>query len=53
MYADTLSPATNTGIPTVTNNLFSQGTISANEIGVSFEPLTQDNELNGEITWGV
>ena len=50
---ETLSPATNSEIPTVTDNLFLQGTISANEIAVSFEPLTEDNELNGEITWGV
>ena len=51
-YVDTLSPATNSEIPTVTDNLFSQGTISAHEISVSFEPLTEDNELNGELTWG-
>jgi cathepsin E len=53
MYADTMSPAANTRIPTVTDNLFSQGMISAHEIGISFKPLTQDNELNGDITWGV
>jgi len=47
-----LKPATNTEIPTVTDNLFSQGTISAHEIAVSFEPLTQLNQLNGELTWG-
>ena len=52
-YVDTLSPATNSEIPTVTDNLFSQGEISAHEISVSFEPLTEDNELNGELTWGV
>ena len=52
-YIDTLKPATNTEIPTVTDNLFSQGTISAHEIAISFEPLTEDNELNGELTWGV
>ena len=52
-YVDTLSPATNSEIPTVTDNLFSQGTISAHEVAVSFEPLTEDNELNGELTWGV
>lgn len=49
---DTLSPATSSTIPTVTDNLFSQGTISAHEIGVSFEPTTTANSVNGEITWG-
>ena len=52
-YVDTLSPARNSEIPTVTDNLFSQGAISAHEVAVSFEPLTEDNELNGELTWGV
>ena len=32
----TLSPDTDSEIPTVTDNLFSDGTISADEIGVSF-----------------
>lgn len=50
--ADTLSPATSTEIPTVTGNLFSQGTITANVIGVSFEPTTSDTDVNGELTWG-
>jgi cathepsin E len=49
---DTLSPATTSTIPTVTDNLFSQGIISAHEIGVSFEPSITGNDLNGEITWG-
>ncbi|KAF8893667.1 acid protease [Gymnopilus junonius] len=49
---DTLSPATTSTIPTVTDNLFSQGTISAHEIGISFEPSITGNDLNGEITWG-
>ncbi|KAJ7444588.1 aspartic peptidase A1 [Mycena galericulata] len=49
---DTLSPDTSATIPTVTDNLFSQGTISAHSIGISFEPTTQDEVLNGEITWG-
>ncbi|CAA7264829.1 unnamed protein product [Cyclocybe aegerita] len=48
----TLSPAATTFIPTVTDNLFSQGTISANEIGISFEPTTASEVLNGELTWG-
>jgi cathepsin E len=49
---DTLSPATTSTIPTVTDNLFSQGAITAHEIGVSFEPSITGNDLNGEITWG-
>jgi len=51
---DTLSPDTNSEIPTVTDNLFADGTITADEIGVSFEPITSSSgeELNGEITWG-
>ncbi|KAJ7489133.1 aspartic peptidase A1 [Mycena latifolia] len=49
---DTLSPATTTLIPTVTDNLFSQGTITSNLIGISFEPTTVVEIENGEITWG-
>ncbi|KAF8895841.1 aspartic protease [Gymnopilus junonius] len=48
----TLSPASSSTIPTVTDNLFSQGTISADSIGISFEPSQTGNDLNGEITWG-
>jgi len=49
---DTLSPATNTQIPTVTDNLFSQGIISAHSVAVSFEPTTQSTVTNGELTFG-
>ncbi|KAF8808106.1 aspartic protease [Phlegmacium glaucopus] len=51
---DTLSPDTTATIPTVTDNLFAAGTITANEIGVSFEPITSPTgeQLNGELTWG-
>jgi cathepsin E len=49
---DTLSPDTNSEITTVTGNLFAQGAITADEISVSFEPLTEDDEVNGELTWG-
>ena len=50
----TLSPDTSSAIPTVTDNLFSDGTISANEVSVSFEPITDSSgtQLNGELTWG-
>jgi cathepsin E len=49
---DTLSPATTSTIPTITDNLFSQGAISAHSIGISFEPTTSPDIVNGEITWG-
>jgi len=48
----TLSPGTSTSIPTVTDNLSSSGAISANTIGISFQPTTSEEVLNGELTWG-
>ncbi|KAH0591109.1 hypothetical protein H2248_001212 [Termitomyces sp. 'cryptogamus'] len=48
----TLSPATNTIIPTVTDNAFNDGLITSNLLGISFEPTTSVEALNGEITWG-
>ncbi|KAF8497321.1 aspartic peptidase A1 [Gautieria morchelliformis] len=48
----TLSPDIIALIPTVTDNLFSQGTIDSDEIGVSFEPATSKSVTNGEITFG-
>ncbi|KDR85732.1 hypothetical protein GALMADRAFT_53199 [Galerina marginata CBS 339.88] len=48
----TLSPGTNTLIPTVTDNLFSSGAISAHSLGISFEPSITGDDLNGELTWG-
>jgi len=41
-----------TEIPTVTGNLFSQGHISSNLVAVSFEPTTSDDNTNGELTFG-
>ncbi|KAF5312927.1 hypothetical protein D9619_002596 [Psilocybe cf. subviscida] len=52
LTVDTLSPATSSSIPTITDNLFSQGIISAHSIGISFEPTTQESVFNGEIAWG-
>jgi len=52
LTTDTLSPDTRSTIPTVTDNLFSQKTITANEIGVSFEPTTSAVSNNGELTFG-
>ncbi|PAV22065.1 aspartic peptidase A1 [Pyrrhoderma noxium] len=48
----TLSPDTRSTIPTITDNLFSQGVISSNLIGISFNPTTSAVSNNGEITWG-
>ncbi|PPQ63824.1 hypothetical protein CVT24_009774 [Panaeolus cyanescens] len=52
LTVDTLSPATSSSIPTVTDNLFKNGAISANEIGISFVPTTSADAVNGELTWG-
>lgn len=48
----TLSPDTSAIIPTVTDNLFSQGKISSNEVGISFQPTMQESDGNGELTFG-
>ncbi|KZV80356.1 family A1 protease [Exidia glandulosa HHB12029] len=39
-------------VPTVTDNLYSQGLISREVVSVSFEPPTEEEELNGELTFG-
>jgi len=49
---DTLSPDTTEEIPTVTDNLFSAKTIPEHLVSVSFEPITADDTVNGELTWG-
>ncbi|KIJ23154.1 hypothetical protein M422DRAFT_276334 [Sphaerobolus stellatus SS14] len=49
---DTLSPATNTLIPTVTDNLFTQGAIPSQLVAVSFEPTNSETITNGELTFG-
>jgi len=49
---DTLSPATSTTIPTVTDNLFSQGLITAHLVAAAFAPTTADTSTNGELTFG-
>ncbi|KAI0643937.1 acid protease [Trametes meyenii] len=48
----TLSPDTTSTVPTVTDNLFAQGTISQDLVAVSFEPTTQPEVVNGELTFG-
>ncbi|KAF9015688.1 aspartic protease [Cyathus striatus] len=52
LLTDTLSPATGSTVPTVTGNLFANGVITSNEIGISFEPTTSQDVVNGELTWG-
>lgn len=39
-------------IPTVTDNLFSQGTISNDSIGISYQPTTSSGAVNGELDFG-
>ncbi|KAH9934562.1 family A1 protease [Epithele typhae] len=39
-------------IPTVTDNAFSQGLISAHAVGISFQPTTTTGNTNGELTFG-
>ncbi|PAV14862.1 acid protease [Pyrrhoderma noxium] len=39
-------------VPTVTDNLLSQGTISEEVIGVYFAPTTSEETTNGELTFG-
>lgn len=39
-------------VPTVTDNLFSQGTIAEKLVGISFEPTTTEEITNGELDFG-
>ncbi|KIK55670.1 hypothetical protein GYMLUDRAFT_47635 [Collybiopsis luxurians FD-317 M1] len=39
-------------VPTVVDNLFSQGTISSKVVAVSFEPTTSEEVTNGELFFG-
>ncbi|KAJ7715163.1 aspartic peptidase domain-containing protein [Mycena maculata] len=39
-------------VPTVTDSLFSQGTISADIIGISFQPAITSNDTGGSIAFG-
>ncbi|KAG6813705.1 hypothetical protein H0H92_008112 [Tricholoma furcatifolium] len=47
----TLSPSKNETIPTVTDNAYAQGLICSPEIGIYFEPYTNESQI-GEISWG-
>ena len=52
-HVDTLSSNRSATVPTVTDNLFSEGTIPLNQFGVYFVPLTNSSDIYGEITWGL
>lgn len=39
-------------VPTVVDNLYSQGTIATEVVAVSFEPTTAEDVENGELTYG-
>ncbi|KAK0489835.1 aspartic peptidase domain-containing protein, partial [Armillaria luteobubalina] len=47
----TLSSATTIPIPTVTDNLYSQRSITNDQIGIYFAPTTLDELVNGELSW--
>ncbi|KAJ3866140.1 aspartic peptidase domain-containing protein [Lentinula novae-zelandiae] len=52
---DTLTEDTVSGVstvPTVTDNLFTQGTIAEKVVAISFEPTTTDEVTNGELFFG-
>src|SRR6267154_515465 len=48
----TLLDEPTTSIPTVTENLYHQGAISENIVGISFEPTNELAVTNGELTFG-
>ncbi|KII89978.1 hypothetical protein PLICRDRAFT_29152 [Plicaturopsis crispa FD-325 SS-3] len=48
----TLGSSSSKKIPTVTDNLSSQGTISSNSIGIYYAPTTSASDKNGELTFG-
>ena len=52
IHIGTLYPDTESSVPTVTDNLYDDGTISADQIGIFFEPTTATSPGNGEIAWG-
>ncbi|KAJ7849378.1 aspartic peptidase A1 [Mycena olivaceomarginata] len=52
LTAGTLSPDSESLIPTVMDNLVSQGTITNNLFGISFLPATIEDDTNGSIAFG-
>ncbi|KIK55665.1 hypothetical protein GYMLUDRAFT_47631 [Collybiopsis luxurians FD-317 M1] len=39
-------------VPTVTDNLFAQGTIAQNLVAISFQPATTEDDNSGQLTFG-
>lgn len=39
-------------VPTVTDNLFAQGSIPQNSIGIFYQPTTEEGANNGELSFG-
>ena len=39
-------------VPTVVDNLFSQGTIANDSLGIFYQPTTDEGAINGELTFG-
>ncbi|TBU39183.1 acid protease [Dichomitus squalens] len=39
-------------VPTVTDNLFAQGAIANDSIGIFYQPTTESGDQNGELTFG-
>ena len=52
MTYGTLTDQPNSKIPTVSDNLLSQGKISSEVVGISFNPTTSLSGGNGELTFG-
>ena len=42
----------NQPVPTVTDNLYSQGAIASNSIGIFYQPTTESGAVNGELNFG-
>ncbi|KLO09318.1 aspartic peptidase A1 [Schizopora paradoxa] len=49
---NSLNPDSDSTIPTITDNLFSQKIISSHEFAISFEPTNLANANTGELTFG-
>lgn len=52
LSSGTLNPDKSEVIPTVTDNLFAQGTITRNLVSLYFEPSNSTSTVNGEMTFG-
>ncbi|EMD38116.1 hypothetical protein CERSUDRAFT_152760 [Gelatoporia subvermispora B] len=48
----TLFPDTEATIPTVTDTGFAQGVLTAHEVSISFQPTTEEVNVNGVVTFG-